>query len=85
MDTHVGKTWYALKRDQKKGFDFVHPSAFEDAVEFFGLPVTILQFENARTHKVSLRPKAFNRLAEPVYNYGQTEQGDYFSPRNTYS
>lgn len=30
-------TYLALKRDQKKGFDYIHRSAFIDAASFFGL------------------------------------------------
>ncbi|ORX35739.1 hypothetical protein BD324DRAFT_74669 [Kockovaella imperatae] len=76
----VDKTWFALKRDQKKGFDFIHQSGWDDAVKFFGLPDTINVFDKARTSQVSLRVKVRTLVSDPIITDGLTKQGDPFSP-----
>lgn len=72
--------WLALKRDQKKGFDYVHHSAFTDAVRFFGLPDSIISFDKARNDNVELRVKVRNKTSDPIFTSGLTKQGDAFSP-----
>lgn len=74
-----GEMYLALKRDQKKGFDYIHHSAYEDAAHFFGLQHT-LPFDHARTLQVQMFVKCRNMQAEPIYTDGQTKQGDPFSP-----
>ena len=41
---------YALKRDQMKGFDYLAPEGFHDAVRSYGLPQSIIDIDKA-THK----------------------------------
>lgn len=72
-------TCYALKRDQKKGFDYIHDSAYRDAAAFFGLHSSV-DFEAARTTTVELRVRCRRLVSNPLYTTGQTKQGDPFSP-----
>ena len=70
----------AVQRDQKKGFDLLHPSVWNDIVEFFGLPESVLHFDVARTDNVSLVFRYGTWEAEPIITSGQIKQGDSFSP-----
>ena len=38
---------YALKRDQMKGFDYLSPDGFYDAVRAYGLPRSIIDLDRA--------------------------------------
>lgn len=38
---------YALKRDQMKGFDYLSPEGFYDAVRAYGLPESIIDLDFA--------------------------------------
>lgn len=76
---HTDTNCFALKRDQSKGFDYVHKSAFRDATTFFGIPQA-WAFDEARTDNVELAVKCRNSISSPLYTTGQTKQGDPFSP-----
>jgi hypothetical protein len=49
------KTWstrhkqaiYAIKRDQMKGFDYLSPDGFYDAIQAYGLPLSIIDLDKA--------------------------------------
>ena len=71
---------YALKRDQKKGFDFLHCNGFKDAAVFFGLPVAAVDFETARARRVGLRIRCRGQIADAIMTDGLTKQGDPLSP-----
>ncbi|GFZ45751.1 hypothetical protein JCM24511_03480 [Saitozyma sp. JCM 24511] len=73
-------TIFAIKRDHVKGFDFLSPLAFQHAVNFFGLPPSVITFDTSRTTDVSLRVKTQDGVGTPFYTTGQTKQGDPASP-----
>jgi len=76
----TSKTIYALKRDHTKGFDFLSPTGFEDVVQAYGLPQSIIQFERARAENVKMQLKTQDGLGTPFFTNGQTKQGDAASP-----
>jgi hypothetical protein len=41
------QTIYALQRDQMKGFDYLHPQGFYDAIAAYGLPLEIIKLDKA--------------------------------------
>lgn len=49
------KTWstchkqamYAIKRDQMKGFNYLSPDGFYDAIHAYGLPLSIIDLDRA--------------------------------------
>jgi hypothetical protein len=41
------QTVYALQRDQMKGFDYLHPQGFYDAIAAYGLPLEIIKLDRA--------------------------------------
>ena len=45
--TKVGSILY-VKRDQRKGFDYLQWSAFRHAVRFLNLPQAVLEFDRAQ-------------------------------------
>ena len=73
-------TLYAIKRDHIKGFDYLSPQAFRDACAFFGIPLAMIDFDNARTARVWLKVKLHDAIGELFYTDGQTKQGDSASP-----
>ncbi|EKC98560.1 hypothetical protein A1Q2_07156 [Trichosporon asahii var. asahii CBS 8904] len=74
-------TVFAIKRDHTKGFDFLHSSAFLDALRFFGLGEAAIAFETARTDRCTLRVKSQDGVAtEVIITVGQTKQGEHISP-----
>lgn len=76
----VGQTLFALKRDQKQGFDRLHASAFEDALSFFGFDDKVLAFERARTAGVRIRVRSHDGIGgQVIVTNGQTKQGDPLS------
>jgi hypothetical protein len=76
----VDETIYALKRDQKKGYDYIHESAWRDACTFFGIPQKMVDAEQKRCERVELRVRAREQISEPLYTTGQIKQGDALSP-----
>jgi hypothetical protein len=83
IDAHLhmnNEFCYALKGDQKQGFDFLHRDGFEDAVDFFGLPHELLLFEDERARAVTLTPLVRGSACETITTDGLTKQGDPMSP-----
>ncbi|KAJ3519848.1 hypothetical protein NMY22_g13013 [Coprinellus aureogranulatus] len=75
-----GETVYAVKRDQMKGFDYLSPQGFYDAIVAYGLPLSIIELDKA----AQTETKCFIRTA---YGYtdgltvsGVTKQGGPLSP-----
>ena len=71
---------YALKRDQMKGFDYLVPEGFHDAVRSYGLPQSIIDIDKA-AHKDT---KCFIRTAYgitiPITVSDVNKQGRPLSP-----
>jgi len=77
---HCSKIYPALKQDEKKGFNYLSKLGFKHACMFFGLPVSVFEFETAQMQNVVPWVKCFNsQLSNPIYTSGQTKQGDPFS------
>ncbi len=45
------QTVYAIKRDQMKGFDYLSPDGFYDAINAYGLPSEIIDLDRASQTK----------------------------------
>ena len=71
---------YVLKRDQMKGFDYLAPEGFHDAVRSYGLPQSIIDIDKA-AHKDT---KCFIRTAYgvtiPIVVSDVNKQGGPLSP-----
>jgi hypothetical protein len=74
------QTIYALQRDQMKGFDYLHPQGFYDAIIAYGLPPEIIKLDKAaqKETKVFIRT-AYGNTGPLVIN-GVTKQGGPMSP-----
>jgi hypothetical protein len=74
------KTVFALQRDQMKGFDYLHPQGFYDAITAYGLLNEIIELDRAaqRDTKVFIR-MAYGTTGPIVIN-GVTKQGGLLSP-----
>jgi hypothetical protein len=74
------QTVYALQRDQMKGFDYLAPSGFYDALKAYGFPDAIRDLDKA----AQTQTKAFIRTAYgvtgPIVIDGLTKQGGPLSP-----
>ncbi|KAF8157252.1 hypothetical protein B0H34DRAFT_675560 [Crassisporium funariophilum] len=46
------QTIYAIKRDQMKGFDYLSPNGFYDAIRAYGLPESIIDLDKAAQDQV---------------------------------
>src|ERR1700683_2517989 len=77
---HHKQTVYALQRDQMKGFDYLHPQGFYDAIIAYGLPLEIIKLDRAaqRETKVFIRT-TYGTTGLIVLN-GVTKQGGPLSP-----
>jgi len=71
---HHKQTVYALQRDQMKGFDYLHPQGFYDAVTAYGFPPEIIKLDRAaqKDTKVFIRT-AYGTTSLIVLN-GVTKQ-----------
>src|SRR5947207_5113884 len=74
------KSVYILKKDQKKGFDFLSLQCFYDCVDFYGLPSQIKDFDKATQHDVSCRIMTAYGLTDPIQLSGVNRQGDNRAP-----
>jgi hypothetical protein len=59
-------TVYALKRDQMKGFDYLAPEGFYDAVTAYGLPETIIDIDKAAQTNTKVFIRTAHGLTEPI-------------------
>ncbi|KII90283.1 hypothetical protein PLICRDRAFT_159732 [Plicaturopsis crispa FD-325 SS-3] len=74
------QTVYALKRDQMKGFDYLEPEGFYDAVRAYGLPSSIIDLDRAAQSDVSCYIRTAFGLTERIVINGVTKQGAPGSP-----
>ena len=74
------KTVYMLKRDQMKGFDFLSPQGFYDAITAYGLPSQIITLNKAALENNRCHPKTAFGLAASFVTSGLTRQGGSISP-----
>ncbi|KAJ7670832.1 hypothetical protein DFH06DRAFT_1370021, partial [Mycena polygramma] len=74
------ETVVALKRDQMKGFDYLAPEGFYDAVLAYGLPQAIIDLDRAAQTDTKCRIRTFHGPTSPIVVSGVTKQGGPASP-----
>ncbi|KAJ7243120.1 hypothetical protein B0H12DRAFT_1131436, partial [Mycena haematopus] len=74
------ETVYALKRDQMKGFDYLAPEGFYDAVVAYGLPPSIIDLDRAAQAETKCRIRTYYGPTSPIIVSGVTKQGGPASP-----
>jgi hypothetical protein len=73
-------TVYALKRDQMKGFDYLAPEGFYDAISAYGLPDAIIDIDKAAQTNTKVFIRTAHGLTEPIIVSGVAKQGGPISP-----
>jgi hypothetical protein len=73
-------TVYALKRDQMKGFDYLAPEGFYDAVTAYGLPPSIIDIDKAAQTNTKVFIRTAHGITEPITVSGVAKQGGPISP-----
>ncbi|KAF9058035.1 hypothetical protein BJ165DRAFT_1360880, partial [Panaeolus papilionaceus] len=66
---------YAIKRDQMKGFDYLSPDGFYDAVNAYGLPSEIIDLDRAAQHEVKCYIQTAYGATDPITVSGVSKQG----------
>ncbi|KAJ7255014.1 hypothetical protein B0H12DRAFT_1050396 [Mycena haematopus] len=74
------ETVFALKRDQMKGFDYLAPEGFYDAVVAYGLPLSIIELDRAAQAETKCRIRTYYGPTSPITVSGVTKQGGPASP-----
>lgn len=74
------KSILALKRDQQKGFDYLHHTGFQDAAKFFGIPQSVIDFDDARAKDVAIITRIQGMTGDQFLTQGLMKQGDPASP-----
>ncbi|KAF9028044.1 hypothetical protein BDZ89DRAFT_1066395, partial [Hymenopellis radicata] len=69
-----------LRRDQAKGFDRLEPEGFYDAIQAYGLPASIVDFDRSAQADVPYRVKTFYGFTSRFVVSGVTKQGGPLSP-----
>jgi hypothetical protein len=72
---HHKTTVYALKRDQMKGFDYLAPEGFYDAISAYGLPNTIIDIDKATQTNTKVFICTAHGITEPIIVSGVAKQG----------
>ncbi|KAJ7176388.1 hypothetical protein C8R43DRAFT_1057609 [Mycena crocata] len=70
----------ACKRDQEKGFDRLSPQGFYDAIEAYGLPLSIIDLDRAAQTDTECYIRTAHGVTEPITITGVTKQGGSLSP-----
>ena len=71
---------YAIKRDQMKGFDYLSPEGFYDAIRAYGLPSTIIDLDRAAQAQVRCFIHTAYGATSPITISGVSKQGGPASP-----
>ena len=74
------KTVYCIKRDQLKGFDYLAPQGFHDAIKAYGLPNSIIELDNASQSMVPCTVRTAYGQSNKIMINGVTKQGGPLSP-----
>ena len=74
------ETVFALKQDQMKGFDYLSPEGFYDAVNAYGLPSAITDLDRAAQTNTRCFIRTTYGVTEPIVVTGVTKQGGPLSP-----
>lgn len=76
---HKQPVW-CIKRDQMKGFDYLSPQGFHDAIRAYGLPYDIIKLDTAAQSRVSCTIRTAYGMTTPIVIDGVTKQGGPLSP-----
>ncbi|SJL12775.1 uncharacterized protein ARMOST_16206 [Armillaria ostoyae] len=71
---------YILHHDQCKGFDRLEPEGFYNAVQAYGLPSALIDFDISAQTDVSHCAKIFFRFTDTFVLNGVMKQGSSLSP-----
>jgi len=74
------QTVYAIKRDQIKGFDYLSPDGFYDAIKAYGLPSAIIDLDWASQTDTRCFIKTAYGITDPITISGVNKQGGLASP-----
>ena len=74
------ETVFAIKRDQMKGFDYLSPEGFYDAIHAYGLPETIVDLDRAAQNEVRCFIQTAYGATSPIMVSGVSKQGGPASP-----
>jgi len=74
------QTVYAIKRDQMKGFDYLSPEGFYDAVKAYGLPDTIIDLDRASQTDTRCFIRTAYGVTDAITISGVNKQGGPASP-----
>ena len=77
---HHKTTVYALKWDQMKGFDYLAPEGFYDAISTYGLPDAIIDIDKATQTNTKVFIWTAHRLTEPIIVSSVAKQRGPISP-----
>ena len=71
---------YCIKRDQLKGFDYLSPQGFHDAIRAYGLPESIIHLDQASQSQVPCTIQTAYGQSRKIMIDGVTKQGGPLSP-----
>jgi hypothetical protein len=71
---------YVLQRDQMKGFDYLAPQGFYDALEAYGLPIAIAELDRAAQSMTKVYVRTAYGIVGPIVVDAVTKQGGPASP-----
>ncbi|KIJ95502.1 hypothetical protein K443DRAFT_11320, partial [Laccaria amethystina LaAM-08-1] len=71
---------YALKRDQIKGFDYLAPEGFHDAIRSYGLPESIIDIDKAAQKDTKCFIRTAYGVTVPIVVSDVNKQGGPLSP-----
>ena len=74
------ETVFTIKRDQMKGFDYLSPEGFYDAIRAYGLPETIVDLDRAAQNEVRCFIQTAYGATSPITVSGVSKQGGPASP-----
>jgi hypothetical protein len=77
---HHKQTVYALQCDQMKGFDYLHPQGFYNAILVYGLPRKIIDINKAAQMDTKVFIQTAYGSTGPIIINGVTKQGGPLSP-----
>lgn len=76
---HKQPIW-CIKHDQMKGFDYLSPQGFHDAIRAYGLPSDIIKLDTAAQARVSCTIRTAYGMTALIIIDGVTKQGGPLSP-----
>ena len=74
------QTIYTLQHDQMKGFDYLAPSGFYDALKAYGFPDAICDLDKAAQTQTKAFIRTIYGVTGPIVIDGLTKQGGPLSP-----